>query len=50
MPERDTSPTPDEAQVNKLIQQELEQQEQEATALVNEELAMSGTDAVDVIP
>ena len=44
MPERE------ESKANDIIQQELHQQEIEATNLINQELALSGTEAIDVLP
>ena len=40
----------DEALATKMIQEELKQQELEAHELINQELALSGTDALDVVP
>ena len=49
MPERDTSADNNAAAVNDVIKRELEEQEEEVTRLVNEELALSGTDGLDVL-
>lgn len=49
MPER-ADETDEEAVASRMIQEELKQQEQEAHDLINQELALSGTDALDVVP
>ena len=55
MPERDTSQGQDtqqeeEKKANVVIQEELAHQEAEVDELINEELRMSGQDALDIVP
>ena len=55
MPERDTSQGQDtqqeeEKKANVVIQEELAHQEAEVDELINEELRLSGQDALDIVP
>jgi len=48
MPER-ADEAEEETKVDEMIKKEIAHQEDEATRLVNEELALSGTDGIDVL-